>query len=221
MDIIKIKNLTTSYNGHTAIKNISIDIKKGEYVCLVGENGSGKSTLIKTIVGVNKKDSGEIIKNVQPEKISYLAQNNLTELDFPATGKEIIMTGVQKRRVLPFYKKDDYIKFDKVCKLLRIENLVNKQISELSGGQRQRIMLARALIREPELLILDEPCSGLDVNITKEFYGILGRLNTEEGLTIIMATHNLDEVKSRGVRVVCLATTVKFDGNIKEWKGEF
>lgn len=218
-NILEVKNVSASYNGHTAINNVSFKIKKHEYVCLVGENGSGKSTLIKTIVGINKKDSGEIIKYVFPEKISYLAQNNLTDLDFPATAKEIILTGVQKHKVLPFYKKNDYKEFDYVCTLLGIKNLVNNQIGNLSGGQRQRVMLARALIRKPELLILDEPCSGLDANITKDFYDIIGKLNTEKGMTIIMATHDLNEIKSKNVRVICMSTTVKFDGNIKDWKG--
>ena len=218
MNLIEIKNLTTTYNGHTAIKDVSFNVEKGEYICLIGENGSGKSTLIKTIVGLNKKDSGEIIKHIEPEKISYLAQNNLTDLDFPATAKEIIMTGVQKHGVLPFYNKDDHKKFEEICELLGIRNFVNRQIGQLSGGQRQRIMLARALIRKPELLILDEPCSGLDVNITKEFYEILNKLNKQSDLTIIMATHDLDEVENESARVICMATTVKFDGNIKDWR---
>lgn len=218
MKLIEIKNVTTTYNGHTAINDVSFDVNKGEYICLIGENGSGKSTLIKTIVGLNKKDSGEIIKHIEPEKISYLAQNNLTDLDFPAIAKEIIMTGVQKHGVLPFYNKEDHKKYEEVCDLLGIKSFVNKQIGQLSGGQRQRIMLARALIRKPELLILDEPCSGLDVNITKEFYDILNRLNKESNLTIIMATHDLDEIKNENARVICMATTVKFDGNIKDWK---
>ncbi|MBR2241516.1 MAG: ABC transporter ATP-binding protein [Clostridia bacterium] len=218
MNLIEIKNITTTYNGHIAIKDVSFNIKKGDYICLIGENGSGKSTLIKTIVGLNKKDSGEIIKNINPEKISYLAQNNLVDLDFPATAKEIIMTGVQKHKVLPFYSKEDHKKFEEICNVLGIKSFVNKQIGQLSGGQRQRIMLARALIRKPELLILDEPCSGLDVNITREFYDILNKLNKESNLTIIMATHDLDEVENENVRVICMATNVKFDGNIKEWK---
>ena len=218
MNLIEIKNLTTTYNGHTAIKDVSFNVEKGEYICLIGENGSGKSTLIKTIVGLNKKDSGEIIKHIEPEKISYLAQNNLTDLDFPATAKEIIMTGVQKHGVLPFYNKDDHKKFEEICELLGIKSFVNRQIGQLSGGQRQRIMLARALIRKPELLILDEPCSGLDVNITKEFYEILNKLNKQSDLTIIMATHDLDEVENESARVICMATTVKFDGNIKDWR---
>ena len=218
MNLIEIKNLTTSYNGHTAIKDVSFQVKQGEYVCLVGENGSGKSTLIKTIVGLNKKDSGEIIKNIPSDKISYLSQNNMQDLDFPATAKEIIMTGVQVHKKLPFYKKSDYEKFDGICKLLNIENIIHNQIGDLSGGQRQRVMLARALIRNPDLLILDEPCSGLDINITRELYEILDILN-KDGLTIIMATHDLDEIKSKDVRVICMATKIKFDGNISDWKG--
>ena len=219
MNILEIKNLSASYEGHEAIKDINIDVKKGDYICLVGENGSGKSTLIKTIVGLHKKDFGEIIKNIDNDKISYLAQNNMKVLDFPATAKEIIMTGVQKHKKLPFYTKKDWQLFDKVCETLEIKNLVNKQIGELSGGQRQRVMLARTIIREPELIILDEPCSGLDINITKELYTILGKLHKEQGTTIIMATHDLEEIKTMDVRVICLATTLKFDGKISDWKG--
>lgn len=219
MSILEIKNLQTSYNGHVALENINFSIDEGEYVCLVGENGSGKSTLIKTIVGLHKKDSGEVILNEKLENVSYLAQNNLTDLDFPATAKEIIMTGVQRHRVLPFYKKKDYKDFEEICNLLKIKDFVNKRIGDLSGGQRQRIMLARALIRRPKMLILDEPFSGLDINITTELYELLAKLNKENKMTIIMATHDLDEVKEDNVRVIGLLKTVKFDGNITVWKG--
>lgn len=219
MSILEVKNLQTSYNGHVALENINFSIDEGEYVCLVGENGSGKSTLIKTIVGLHKKDSGEIILNEKLENVSYLAQNNLTDLDFPATAKEIIMTGVQRHRVLPFYTKKDYKDFEDICNLLKIKDFVNKRIGDLSGGQRQRIMLARALIRKPKILILDEPFSGLDINITNELYELLAKLNKENKMTIIMATHDLDEVKENNVRVIGLLKTVKFDGNITDWKG--
>lgn len=219
MNLIQIKNLTASYDGHEAIKDVSIDIGQGEYICLVGENGSGKSTLIKVIVGLHKKDDGEIIKNISDDKISYLAQNNMKDLDFPATAKEIIMTGVQRNKKLPFYTKKDWELFDKVCDTLSIKDIINKQIGQLSGGQRQRVMLARSIIREPELLILDEPCNGLDVNITKDLYNVLAKLHKENNMTIIMATHDLDEVKNINARVICMATKVKFDGNISDWKG--
>lgn len=215
MNLIEIKNVQTTYNGHIAIKDITFNVKKGEYICLIGENGSGKSTLIKTIVGLNKKDYGEIILNIEPDKISYLEQNNLSDINFPATAKEIIMTGVQKHKKRFFYSKEDHKKFDEICELLSIKEIIHKQISEMSGGQRQRVMLARALIREPELLILDEPCSGLDSNITKEFYEVLDKLNKEHNLTIIMATHDLDEIKSNNIRVICMATTIKYDKKIQ------
>ena len=219
MNILEVKNLTASYDNNEAIKNVNFVVEKGDYVCLVGENGSGKSTLIKTIVGLHKKDSGEIIKNVSDDKIAYVAQNNMKDLDFPATAKEIIMTGVQRNMKLPFYTKKDWILFDEVCNLLNINNIINNQIGNLSGGQRQRVMLARAIIRKPELIILDEPCSGLDMNITKDLYEILNALNREQNITIIMATHDLEVIKSMDVRAICMATTVKFDGKIQDWKG--
>lgn len=218
MSILEIKNLSASYDNHKAVEDVSFQIEQGEYVCLVGENGSGKSTLIKTMVGLHKKDSGEIIKNISDDKISYVAQNNMKDLSFPATAKEIIMTGVQRHRKLPFYTKKDWQLFDKVCEMLSIKDIVNNQIGNLSGGQRQRVILARALIREPELIILDEPCSGLDVNITNELYDILDKLHKDNKMTIIMATHDIDEIKTKDVRVICMATTVKFDGKIDEWR---
>ena len=220
MNILEVKNLSVSYNSnHKAIKDVSFNVKQGEYIALVGENGSGKSTLIKTIVGLHKKDSGEIVKNISEDKISYLAQNNLTDLDFPATAKEIIMTGVQRHKKLPFYTKKDWEEFNKVCDLLNIKEFINNQIGNLSGGQRQRVMLARSIIRNPELLILDEPFSGLDINITKDLYSILLELNQKRNITIIMATHDVEELKNMNVRVICMATKVKFDGNIAEWSG--
>lgn len=219
MSILEIKNLSASYDNHDAIKDVNIQIENGEYVCLIGENGSGKSTLIKTIIGLHKKDSGEININIDSSKIAYVAQNNMKDLSFPATAKEIIMTGVQRHGKNPFYTKKDWEQFNKVCEMLGIKDIVNKQIGSLSGGQRQRVILARAIIREPELIILDEPCSGLDVNITKEFYNILDKLHTDNKITIIMATHDLDDIKTEGIRVICMATSVKFDGKIDEWKG--
>ncbi len=219
MSVLEVKNLQTSYNGHIALENINFSVNEGEYICLVGENGSGKSTLIKTIVGLHKKDNGEIILNEKLENISYLAQNNLVDVEFPATAKEIIMTGVQKHKVLPFYTKKDYKNFEEICDLLKIKDFVDKRIGNLSGGQRQRIMLGRALIRKPKMLILDEPFSGLDINITKELYEMLDKLNKENKMTIIMATHDLDEINQKNVRVIELSKTIKFDGNITDWKG--
>ena len=156
---------------------------------------------------------------IDASSISYLAQTDLKSIDFPATSKEIIMTGCQRHKKLPFYTKSDKEAFKKVVKELDIEDILNKRIGDLSGGQRQRVLLARSLIRHPKLIILDEPSTGLDINITRELYSILERLNKEKNVTIIMATHDLDELENIKPRIICLAKTIKYDGKFEDWKG--
>lgn len=219
MTILEVEKLKVSYSNHVAIEDINFKIEDGEYVCLVGENGSGKSTLIKTIVGLHKEDEGKVDMKISLDQVSYLAQTNLKDLNFPATAKEIILSGTQKHGKFPFYNKNDKELYKKVIKELKIEDIQNKRIGDLSGGQKQRVLIARALIREPKLLILDEPSTGLDYNITKELYTILKDLNKQKNMTIIMATHDLDEINRKNVRIICLAKTVKYDGNIEGWKG--
>ena len=219
MEVLEVKNLKVSYSNHVALENVSFKVSDGEYICLVGENGSGKSTLVKTIVGLHKEDEGEVDIKISLDQVSYLAQTNLKDLNFPATAKEIILSGTQKHGKFPFYTKKDKELYKQVIKELKIEDIQNRRIGDLSGGQKQRVLIARALIREPKLLILDEPSTGLDYNITKELYEILKRLNKEKNITIIMATHDLDEINHENVRIICLAKTVKYDGNIQNWKG--
>lgn len=219
MTVLEVEKLKVSYSNHVALDDINFKIEDGEYVCLVGENGSGKSTLVKTIVGLLKPDEGKVSVNISLDEVSYLSQTNLKDLDFPATSKEIIMSGVQKHNKIPFYTKKDKELYQEIIKKLKIEDLQYKRIGDLSGGQKQRVLIARALIREPKLLILDEPATGLDYNITKELYKILGHENKENKMTIIMATHDLDEINEIKPRIISLAKTVKYDGNIKGWKG--
>lgn len=152
-------------------------------------------------------------------EISYLAQTDLKGMDFPATSKEIIMTGCQKHGKFPFYTKKDKEKFKEIVKELGIEDIINSRIGDLSGGQKQRVLLARSLIRNPKMIILDEPQTGLDINITRELYKILEKLNKENKVTIIMATHDLDELESIKPRIICIAKSIKYDGKFEEWKG--
>ncbi|MBR2289472.1 MAG: ATP-binding cassette domain-containing protein [Clostridia bacterium] len=129
------------------------------------------------------------------------------------------MTGCQKNKKLPFYTKQDKEDFKRIVKELGIEDLVQKRIGDLSGGQKQRVLLARSLIRNPKLIILDEPQTGLDINITKELYQILEKLNREKNVTIIMATHDLDELEEIKPRIICIAKTIVYDGKFEDWKG--
>ncbi len=225
MNIVEISNLTASYNLHVAVEKVSLNIKEKEFVCLVGENGSGKSTIIKSIVGLHKQDKGTVKVKVDLSQMAYLEQLNMKELDFPGSAKEIIMTGLQKNKGKLFYSKEDYELFDEVCNMLHIKNIVNKRIGDLSGGQRQRIMLARAMITKPKLLILDEPCSGLDKKISDKLYDILLDINKEYGTTVIMSIHNVEELnkinkdKNVDIRVIHISKEIKFDGKINDWKG--
>ena len=143
----------------------------------------------------------------------------MKDLDFPATAREIIMSGTQKHGKLPFYTLEDNVLYNDVIKKLKIEDIVNRRIGDLSGGQKQRILIARALIRKPKLLILDEPATGLDSNITKELYKILDTENKENKTTIIMATHDLDEINNNKLRIIELSKKIKYDGKIEGWKG--
>lgn len=225
MNLIEISNLTASYNSHVAVEKVSFNIKEKEFICLVGENGSGKSTVIKSIVGLHKQDKGIIKIKAEVGEVSYLEQLNMKDLEFPATAKEIIMTGMQKKGASFFYTKEDNKAFEEICNLLHIKNIIHKRIGDLSGGQRQRIMIARAMINKPKLLILDEPTSGLDIKISDKLYDVLLEINKELGTTIIMAIHNMEELKKRNedkkvdIRVIHIAKEIKFDGKLEDWKG--
>ncbi len=220
MKIIDIKKLNVKYNEHLAVKNINIEISENEYICLVGKNGSGKSTLLKAITGLIKKESGTVNFKADKSEIAYLAQNSMTDEKFPATAKEIIMTGLQRHKTKPFYTKTDESQYKKIIKELKIENIVNKKIGDLSGGQRQRVLLARTLIGNPKILLLDEPCSGLDLQTIKSFYSILDELHKNSKITIVMATHDLENLSNPDIRVIALEQEIIFDGNIKKYKTE-
>ena len=184
MSILEVRDVSIIYSDdkRVAVEHASFKIEAGEYACIIGSNGSGKSTLVKGIVGLVPVTSGEVIHALSPEQYAYLSQITEVERDFPATVREVVLAGMQRSgRRFPFYTREDRKKAADAMETLDITDLADYRIGNLSGGQKQRVLLARALCREPKLLILDEPCAGLDPAITAEFYSLIDhikRLNT-------------------------------------------
>lgn len=193
MKVIDVKNLTFQYNDEPILENINLWVDQGDYVILTGENGSGKTTLMRLLLGELPLQQGsieifgrDIATGFKGMEIGYVPQNSISKnQNFPATAEEILMTGLYPVKGKKFARK----KIVQALEEMHMEDFLREPISNLSGGQQQRVMLARALVSEPKLLILDEPTVGMDTASLEAFSEILNKKNKEEGLTILMVTH--------------------------------
>jgi len=188
------KDVSLGYEGHAILTGLNFTVEKGDYLCIVGENGSGKSTLMKTMLGLQKPLAGGFFLNdgLNANEIGYLPQQTQVQKDFPATVWEIVLSGCQAQSSARFF----YSKADKALAKQNMEKMgvtpfARRCYRELSGGQQQRVLLARALCATKKLLLLDEPVSGLDPKVTLEMYQLIQRLNREDGVTVIMISHDL------------------------------
>lgn len=215
---LSVRDVTLAYGGRTVVEKVSFDLMRGEILCLIGANGSGKSTLIKGILGLMPVARGSIDLKCGREKVSYLAQLNTADRDFPATVREIVLSGMQRPGLrLPFYTREDKRSAEEAMRLLKIEAFADRRIGNLSGGQQQRALLARAIAKKPEVLVLDEPCSALDPAITEELYGLFDSLRDTLGLSILISTHDWDYVARSADRVLVLNQEAEFIGSREEW----
>lgn len=219
MEILKASNVTINYGKLTAVDNATFSVDEGDYFCIAGSNGSGKSTLLKGIIGLAPLKSGHLHVQLPKEQISYLSQSNKADRDFPATVWEIILSGTQKSgNRLPFYTKEDKINAENAMLKLGMEKFANTRIGNLSGGQQQRALLARALCKDPRLLLLDEPFAGLDSSISEELYALYRDLN-KSGVTIIMASHDYQAIGKFASHVMLMNhSRIDFVGTASEWR---
>ena len=189
------RGLTLGYGGQVVVSNLNFTVERGDYLCIVGENGSGKSTLLKNLLHLQKPLKGELIAGdgLGPKEVGYLPQQKVSQQDFPATVEEIVISGCQNRCGLrPFYNKAEKQLAAEAMERMLISDLAQQSYRQLSGGQQQRVLLARALCATRKMLILDEPATGLDPEVTTELYKLIKELNAKDGITIIMVSHDIN-----------------------------
>ena len=198
--IFDVKNLNFTVNGQTILQNISLEILSGQYIAIIGPNGGGKTTLARMLLGLDKPTSGEVkifgkklSSFKQWHKIGYVPQRaSHVDSSFPATVLDIVKMGrTSQRKLFSSYGEADKNAVHDAMNKMDVLNLTDKMIGTLSGGQRQRVMIARALASNPEILILDEPNTGVDMVSQKNFYALLRKLNKEDGITIVFITHDI------------------------------
>lgn len=213
MSLISCDNLSLGYDGKEILHGLSFMVDQGEYLCVVGENGSGKSTLMRTILGLQSPLSGAVHTGdgLRPNEIGYLPQQTVVQKDFPASVWEIVLSGCQSKCGLrPFYRKEDKVMAQKMLEKLGLTALKKRCYRELSGGQQQRVLLARALCATRSLLLLDEPVSGLDPMVTAELYQIIQGLNREDGITIIMISHDIAAAIKYASHILHIGPTIYY-----------
>ena len=225
MSIISLQDVTLAYNQHTILENVTLNIEKGDYIGLAGPNGAGKSTLIKGILGLLPSKSGHIelfhtplARFSQWGKFGFLPQKPPeTIFGFPGTVKEVVSLGrVSQKKWPKLLNSTDTQAVTQVLEKLHIDHLANLPLSELSGGQQQRVFLARALVSDPEVLILDEPTNALDPKVRNEFFETLKDLNGE-GVTIILISHDTTSLGEYASKLLYLDRKVVFYGTFKEF----
>ena len=213
--LIKCEHVDLGYENQDAVINVNMEVCPGDYLCIVGENGSGKSTLIKGLLGLLKPSGGKltVAEELKTTGIGYLPQQTAAQKDFPASVREVVLSGCLSRRGRrPFYSITEKDIASANMEKLGITQLANQCYRELSGGQQQRVLIARALCATRELLILDEPITGLDPMAIQDFYSMIRKLNREDKVAIIMVSHDLRNAVEEANKILHLQKQVLFYG---------
>jgi len=225
---VSVKNLTYTYKvsstsfSSSVLDNISFSVNKGDLLGVIGPNGAGKTTLFSCMLGLFKDYQGEVRifdhdirknNNLILQSIGYIPQQKSIEQGFPATVQEIVSLGLIGK------KNGSKEKVDSALEMVDLSGQNHRRIGELSGGQQQRVLIAKALVNEPKLLILDEPTTSVDVETQNKFYTLVKNLNQKNKLSIIWASHDLDAVNKIANKVMCLNRSMFFHGDTSEFFG--
>ncbi|WP_175428269.1 metal ABC transporter ATP-binding protein [Bacillus solimangrovi] len=225
--VLNIEHLYFKYEKQDVLEDITLKMPKGAFLGLVGPNGSGKSTLIKLILGLQKSRKGKIELFGTPiqkfkdwDKVGFVSQKaNSFNTGFPATVFEVVSMGlVSKLGFFRFMRKQEKDKIYEAIEAVGMLEYASKNIGELSGGQQQRVFIARALVSEPELLILDEPTVGVDAKNVNVFYGMLEELNRKKGISLLLITHDIGTITDKVTHVACLNRHLHFHGETEDFE---
>ncbi len=211
MALVQCENLSIAYEGQIVVRDLSFQIRQGDYLCIVGENGSGKSTLVKSLLGLKSPMKGRIVlgDGLAQKEIGYLPQQTEVQKDFPASVREVVLSGrLNSRGIHPFYTSGDREQAAAMMRLLGIEG---------SGGQKQRVLLARALCATKKMLLLDEPVTGLDPIVTAEFYQLIKEVNTSFGIAVVMVSHDIESAVRDATHILHLQETALFYGRAEDY----
>ncbi len=203
-EVISLDRISFSFGDKPVISDLSFTIRQRDFVGLIGSNGAGKTTLLRLIVGLLKPDSGSIRLFGTPAErfrdrhlIGYVPQRSQFNPLFPATVREVVLSGLfGRRKWLRRVTREDHNRCSDALRAMHIEDLADKLIGALSGGQQQRVFLARALILNPKLLILDEPMAGVDAETQTSFFQLIRHLHQRHDITFLMVSHDLDMIRS-------------------------
>ena len=219
--LLSVSGVTLGYPGVIALSNIGFEVRMGEFIGIVGPNGSGKSTLLKALLGLLPLQSGTIdfygystnqILSIRKE-IGYVPQKNKNDLQFPALVREVVLMGLYAQ--IGWLRQPKKIHREMALESLKMVEMAEfseRSIGELSGGQQQRVMIARALVANPDLLMLDEPTASVDIYAQRSILEILEKLNHENGITILMVSHDINEIVHFCDRILLLNGNVNIFG---------
>lgn len=214
-NIIEVKNVSFSYPNNLVLQNVSLSFHEGDFAGIIGKNGSGKSTLLKLMLGQLKPSGGKIEVD-KTKKIGYVEQVTLTsDSSFPANVKEIVMLGLYgKIGMFKFANKHHKRLVSSALATVGMQGFEHKQLNLLSGGQQQKVLIAKALVSNPDILILDEPTTGIDKDSEAEFMKLLEHLNTAHKKTIILVTHNYSKLAASNKVFLLEDKTIKENANV-------
>lgn len=221
--IVSMENVSFSYEKTPILENVNLYVDKGDFVGIIGPNGSAKTTLIKLMIGLLKPSEGKIklfgkaIDDFKDyHKIGYVSQNvrNFNQM-FPATVEEVVGAGVNARKsLISRIKGEDKDRIDEALKKVEMLDYKKQKVGNLSGGQKQRVFIARALINNPEILFMDEPLVGVDLDSQNKFYALLDRLREEYNITIVMVSHDIGIISEKVNRLFCLSNGKVYDHDL-------